>query len=68
MADEIDRAQHHNELHQQIALAAWRDRQPLLPGRIDCIDCEEEIPARRRAANPRAVRCIACQRLFEAEK
>ena len=31
------------------------------PGAEDCIDCGQPIPARRRAAMPSAVRCIACQ-------
>lgn len=26
-----------------------------------CIDCDEEIPAKRRAAAPWAERCISCQ-------
>jgi phage/conjugal plasmid C-4 type zinc finger TraR family protein len=26
-----------------------------------CIDCDEEIPAKRRAAAPWAQRCISCQ-------
>jgi phage/conjugal plasmid C-4 type zinc finger TraR family protein len=68
MADDIDRAQHHNELHQNLALKAWRDQQQRRPGRSHCIDCEEQIPVRRREANPRAVRCIDCQRAFEGRR
>ncbi|WPZ33211.1 TraR/DksA C4-type zinc finger protein [Thalassobaculum sp. OXR-137] len=31
-------------------------------GRTHCIDCGEEIPEARRAADPGAVTCIDCQR------
>lgn len=31
------------------------------PGAEDCVDCGQPIPAKRRAAMPSAVRCIACQ-------
>ncbi|MGA4640565.1 TraR/DksA C4-type zinc finger protein [Stutzerimonas stutzeri] len=30
-----------------------------------CIDCDEEIPAKRRAAAPWAERCVECQSLRE---
>jgi DnaK suppressor protein len=30
-----------------------------------CVDCGAEIPYSRLAAQPAAVRCVACQRLFE---
>jgi phage/conjugal plasmid C-4 type zinc finger TraR family protein len=66
MADEIDRAQHHNELHQAIALAAVRSR--LSPGSAICLDCEETIPPKRRQAYPAAIRCIACQQDFEKDR
>ncbi|WP_429885364.1 TraR/DksA family transcriptional regulator [Geoalkalibacter halelectricus] len=65
MADEIDRAQAHNERHQEIALAAWRARQRGGSGRRHCLDCEEEIPMKRRTANPQAVRCVDCQGALE---
>lgn len=32
-----------------------------------CLDCGDEIPARRLAAVPWAFRCVACQQAFEAE-
>ena len=31
-----------------------------------CIDCYEEIPAKRRAAYPSAVCCVECQSIREA--
>lgn len=30
------------------------------PGREECVDCDDPIPADRRAALPYAVRCIDC--------
>jgi len=68
MADEIDRAQYQNELHQQIILDAWHRRDQPHQGRKTCLGCDEVIPARRRAANPLAVRCIECQVTFEKEQ
>jgi len=32
-----------------------------LPGRGECVDCAEVIPAGRRRALPSAVRCVGCQ-------
>ena len=32
---------------------------------IECIDCDEVIPAARRKAMPGCIRCIGCQTLFE---
>lgn len=34
-------------------------------GQSNCEDCEERIPAKRRKAFPSAIRCIACQQIFE---
>lgn len=66
MPDEIDRAQHHNEQHQVIALENWRRRNACASqGAAVCIECEEPIPAARRLANPSAVRCVGCQAEFE---
>lgn len=33
-----------------------------------CIDCEEPIDLRRLQAHPAALRCAACQQLFEAQR
>lgn len=33
-----------------------------------CIDCDEEIPANRRAAAPWAERCVECQSLREGRR
>lgn len=34
-------------------------------GQPYCDDCEELIPEDRRKAHPAAMRCIACQTMFE---
>jgi phage/conjugal plasmid C-4 type zinc finger TraR family protein len=74
MADDIDRAQYHNEFYQQHAMAAHYRRQiphgpPLSKGGGEaggiCIDCEEPIPEARRRAMPGCQRCIGCQTLHE---
>ena len=36
-------------------------RMPMVPPGGTCIDCDDEIPGERRAAEPDAVRCLACQ-------
>ena len=33
---------------------------------VECIDCEEVIPAARRKAMPGCVRCFACQTISES--
>ena len=65
MADEVDRAQHHNEMHLAISLQRWRTENAAAQGTAICIECDEPIPAARRRANPAAVRCIGCQTEFE---
>lgn len=48
--------------------AVRRARQRLTtgPGRLDCEDCGEPIPAARRQAMPGARRCLACQAEHDA--
>ncbi len=67
--DEIDQAQHYDELYRQSAL----NRHFAGPGdyhvghghaRNDngtCVDCGEKIKKARLKALPHAVRCISCQ-------
>lgn len=38
------------------------------PGQAECEDCDETIPARRRLAAPSAIRCMACQTIFEKKE
>jgi RNA polymerase-binding transcription factor DksA len=67
MADIIDDAQAYNELHQEVSL---RNQQAKMlpethPG-FDgwhCVDCEEEIPAKRLGWG--RVRCVGCQEFKE---
>lgn len=37
-------------------------------GKSRCEDCKEPIPRERRKAAPNAIRCIACQTIFEKHK
>lgn len=37
-------------------------------GKARCEDCREPIPRERRKAAPNAIRCIACQTIFEKTK
>ncbi len=69
MPDEIDRAQAINEQHQAAAMASYRrSREEAQAGRTHCVDCEEEIPPRRREAVASCQRCLACQRIYEGER
>lgn len=43
------------------AVQSARSRLPHGEGTKDCVECGEEIPARRRQALPGVSRCIACQ-------
>ena len=65
--DIIDRASELEEAAREAAIANAR-KQQCLPGSPDCIDCGEEIPAARRAANPHAQRCIICQNNAERRR
>ena len=38
-----------------------RARLPQGEGTLECVECGEEIPARRRAALPGVTTCVACQ-------
>jgi phage/conjugal plasmid C-4 type zinc finger TraR family protein len=43
------------------AVAAARARMPAGEGETHCVECGEEIPARRRQALPGVRTCVACQ-------
>ena len=62
MADEADRAAAMIEMEISAGIAAARPRGP---GRDDCLECGEPIPARRRETLPSALRCVACQQAWE---
>lgn len=74
MADEIDRAQHYDEMYRDQALAIHfnklRASAGLPPMELgaktgECIDCGEPIEPKRIQAKPDAVRCVACQAKHE---
>jgi phage/conjugal plasmid C-4 type zinc finger TraR family protein len=66
--DDVDIAQELEERHRSMALAAMTRSSPPLPAPValDCVDCREPIDARRLRAMPDAMRCIECQRRWEA--
>ena len=47
------------------AVRRARNRLPAGPGRLECEDCGEPIPAARRAALPGVRRCVACQQTHD---
>ena len=70
--DIIDQAQQNDREFNEKALSEIRkrrdfytmlyDEKPLVVDGVHyCIDCGEDIPAARIAANPSAIRCIDCQ-------
>jgi phage/conjugal plasmid C-4 type zinc finger TraR family protein len=64
--DEIDQAQGHNEDFQAAALRLQQTRrEPANYTGLWCLDCEEVIPEKRRAAVPGCRRCIDCQETLE---
>ena len=65
--DDGDKAKSWAETHDADAMDAWRRRQPQGPGREECVDCGEEIPAARRQRVPGCIRCVECQTVFEME-
>ena len=64
MADLIDEA-NDKAMEEQARLVGKARGEITGVGEIYCIDCEREIPAARRAANPAAKRCIECQEKAE---
>lgn len=66
--DEVDQYQLHAERFQAAALKQQqRHREPDDNPGSDCIDCNNEIPLKRRQAKPGCRRCRDCQELFEME-
>lgn len=65
MADWLDRAQAREEQDREIALRAQLARsRGGLPSLEHCEDCDEPIPAARRALGG-VTRCVECQSLHE---
>lgn len=68
MPDELDQIQAHVDQFQATALTEHqRGREPDDNPGIECIDCDHEIPLKRRQVKPGCRRCIDCQELFEME-
>ncbi len=65
--DEGDVAKSYADRHNQDALnrVLANARRPVGLGSEFCIDCEDEIPADRRQAQPGCTRCAECQRVHE---
>ena len=66
--DEIDAAQKAERLFREGALASMR--RPKTAAReslTHCVDCEEEIPEKRRLAIQGCRRCRECQEEFDKE-
>lgn len=64
MADWVDRAVDREERELERALAVQLARSPNGPSLNHCQDCDDEIPAKRRALGG-VTRCTPCQTLFE---
>ncbi|MBS7810507.1 TraR/DksA C4-type zinc finger protein [Roseococcus pinisoli] len=66
MADDMDRAAELTELQTAAHIAAARPASG--PGSRYCVDCDVEIPQRRRDKHPSAIRCVPCQETMEAPR
>lgn len=69
MADDIDISNELAELFIQKSLQEQRERQGFDKESEEfCIDCDDEIPEKRREMIPGVQRCIGCQELHEARR
>ncbi len=71
--DDVDRAQLINEAHlaESLARITGRGDRPVAPtlfAPMECINCDEPIPERRRAAAAGCTRCVGCQEADEARR
>lgn len=65
MGDWLDDAKKIEELERVRSIQAHLARpRPSGPSRTDCVDCDYEIPAARRALGG-ITRCVPCQSLIE---
>ncbi|MDH3975514.1 MAG: TraR/DksA family transcriptional regulator [Deltaproteobacteria bacterium] len=67
MADDADMAQVSTEQLLDAKIASCRSSAQSGSGSVECVDCDEPIPAARKEAVPGCVRCIDCQDEFEEE-
>lgn len=63
--DDIDRAQEATEQFLTDVLSDHQRHRPTGPSLAECEDCGNEIPIKRREAQPGCTRCITCQHDFE---
>lgn len=63
--DDMDRVQERVALHLERAIEAHRPRGE---GLLECEECGEEIPERRRQVAPWARCCVRCQQIREARR
>jgi len=66
--DEIDRAQEASEQFLAVVLNEHQRNRPTGPGLKECEDCGDDIPLKRRKAQPGCTRCINCQTNFEPRR
>lgn len=65
--DDADRAGIEQARLENAFLAKRTTLTPSQPSATDCIDCGDEIPAKRREYVPGVQRCINCQTLKERQ-
>lgn len=63
--DVVDLANSNTETLMSLQIRASRVAVAAVSGVLECQDCGEPIPLKRRQACPGAVRCVDCQRDFE---
>lgn len=66
--DDTDRAQESTEQFLADVLDRHQRSRPAGPALEECEDCGEEIPTKRREAQPGCTRCIQCQTNFETRR
>lgn len=72
MADEVDRAQAHEEELRADAFTAraakrFHEEPRIVNGKRLCLDCDEPLSKKRLKAAPEAARCVECQELREEQ-
>lgn len=63
--DECDLGARAADIFLNRALDQVRSGRPVGDSRMECIDCEEPIPERRRRAVPGCLRCVNCEAELE---
>jgi phage/conjugal plasmid C-4 type zinc finger TraR family protein len=70
MGDQLDLAQELDARFRKQALIARKKKTQAgraMESRTICVDCDEEIPERRRQAVPGCIRCTDCEQEWENE-